>query len=265
MFLPHKHLLLMLALIMCIYVLNCLEPLPSCNPFLISSSGLTTLTEDPSATQLNPAAGEGGVSTSTSYHYSMTQLNQIELASVVSYHNNSIYAAWQTLDNADYRRQDIRFGIRYSQPAFRGGVGYKILYDDIPGYGSAKDDRLSAGFRYKLNHTTIDLGAEHPLPLSKENSFMEGDFSLHFGQQIEQDLTLAIGLDFANKELSDVKLGCRYSIYSNFQAVASWSSEPGRFGIGGIFTIRWLNIAYALKTHPELAWTHSVGISAMFP
>lgn len=265
MFMRCKHLCLLTLLCVGSNLLLGLVPLPSCNPFLISACGLTTLIDDPSATQLNPIAGEGGVSTSTSFSYSMTSLNQVEIASIVNYQGNSMYAAWQSLDNEDYSRQDVRFGIRYSQSAFRVGVGYKILYDEIPGYGSDKDDRFNAGFRFMVKNTTIDLGSEHAMPVNQDNPFTAGDFSLNLGQQLEDNLKLALGLNLAEEKLSNIKLGCRFDIAPNLKAVASWESEPGRFGLGTIFNLKWLNLAYALQTHPELAWTHSVGISAMFP
>jgi len=258
MFLPSRHLILVLILSLCIYHLYCLESLPACSPYLISSNGLTTLTDDPSATHLNPVAGEGGVSTSTSFLYGMTRLNQVELASIVNYQYNSMYAAWQAMDDEDYTRQDIRFGIRYSQPTFRVGLGYKILYDDIPGYGSEKDDRFSAGFRFKLKNTTLDIGSEHSLPITRDEPFKAGDFNFTLNQQIEQNLALAIGLNVSDEEIYAAKLGCSFYVTSSLKAVASWESEPGRFGVGCIFSVKWLNLAYALQTHPELDWTQVI-------
>ncbi|MFO7659485.1 MAG: hypothetical protein R6V77_01110 [Candidatus Cloacimonadaceae bacterium] len=255
----------MLMLLSGMQILCSLEPLPTCNPFLISAGGLTVLTDNPAATYLNPAAGDGGISTATSFPYGMTKLDQIELASIVSYQNNSMFVGWQSLDNADYKRQDMRFGIRYSQPNLRVGVGYKLLYDDIPGYGSDKDDRLTAGLRYKIQTLTVDLGSEHNLPFNKDNSFSAGEFSLNLGQQLEPTLLLGLGLHISEHEIADLRVGCRLQLNPNLRGIASWQSEPGRFGLGAVFNIKWLQLAYALQTHPELSWTHSVGITAMFP
>jgi len=260
-----RQLVLLLMLLLCASVLCSLEPLPTCNPFLISAGGLTVLTDNPAATYYNPAAGEGGVSTSASIPYGMSKLDQIELASIVSYQNNSMFVGWQSLDSADYKRQDMRFGIRFSQPGFRVGVGYKLLYDDIPGYGSDKDDRLTAGLRFKIQTLTLDLGSEHNLPFDKDNSFTAGDFRLNLSQQLEPTLLLGLGLQVSDQEIADFMVGCRLQLNPNLRGIASWQSEPGRFGLGAVFNIKWFQLAYALQTHPELAWTHSIGITAMFP
>jgi hypothetical protein len=263
--LPVKQLVISLLLCSCAFLLWGLEPLPPCNPLLISTGGLTTLTDDPANTLANPVAGDGGISTSTSIINGMKQLSQFELASVVSYQGNSMYAAWQALNNDDYTRQDIRFGIRYSYKFFRLGVGYKLLYDEIPGYGSDKDDRLDMGLRLKYKQTTLDIGSENRLPVEDEPGEDYCDYSIILGQSLEKSLALAMGFNTIHNEDANFKLGCRYQIYKNFQGITSWSSNPGQFGIGVVFSVKSFNLAYSLQTHPELDWTHSVGISAMFP
>jgi hypothetical protein len=260
-----KRLFFFLWLSLALLPLFCLDCLPSCSPFLISTCGLSSLTDDPSATQVNPVGGEGGLATSTSYLFSMGQLNQIDVATVVNYQNNSMYAAWQSLSNDDYTRQDIRIGVRYSYRFFRLGLGYKMLYDQISDANSANDDRLDAGLRLKYKNSTLDLGSEHELPISGENNFSAGDFTLSAGQKIDANLTLAAGLSAVHEEPWNYKLGCLFQLNPNLKAIASWESEPGHFGMGAVFNLKWFNLAYAVQTHSELDWTHSVGISALFP
>jgi hypothetical protein len=260
-----KQVILTLLLWLAAFLYYCLTSLPPCNPFLISTCGLTTLTDDPSNTQLNPVSGEGGFSTSTCYPYSMHQLNQIEVATIVNYQNNSMYAAWQALSEEDYSRQDIRFGMRYSNRFIRIGAGYEVLYDDIPGYGNEKDDRLDAGLRLKLKNTTLDLSSELDIPFDDDNDLSTGKYSFCLGQKIEPNLSLACGTDLSKADISNLKLGCHYRVSNNFTTLAAWESEPGRFGIGAVFSIQWFNLSYAVQTHPSLDWTHSIGISALFP
>jgi len=253
-----------LMLCLCSCLLFSLEPLPPANPNLLSSSCLTTLTDDPSNTCINPISAEGGISTSTGFLHGMMQLNQVEVASVISYQNNSMYAGWQAMEDDDYSRQDIRFGVRYSYRFFRLGVGYKVLFDKIPGFGSEKDDRINTGIRLKHSNTTLDFGTEHRIPYAENEDFSTGIFSLCIGQKLDDKAALAAGMIIANRKAETFKLGCRYQMTKNFGTIVSWDSEPGRFGIGTVFTHNWLKISYGMRTHPELDWTHSIGITAVF-
>jgi hypothetical protein len=265
MLVPVRRCILIALLCLVCSGLFCLEPLPACNPFIMGANGLTTLTDDASATSINPAAGENSISTSTSFLHGMSALNQYELASVFGYRNNSFSAAWQTLDNDDYQRQDFRLGIRYELWKVRFGFGYKFFFDDIPGYGSGKDNRLQEGIRFKHNNTTADLAFEHKMPPFRSQNSSAQILNLCLGQKLDDSSELAFGLTAPRNLPVSYKLGCRFQILKNFSALASWSSQPGRFGFATDFRIKYFSLAYALQTHPELSWTHSIGISATLP
>lgn len=254
------------ALLFCLVIsaLSALEPLPPSHPLVLAGAGLTTLTDDPSLTQLNPVAGEGGFSTSTSFISGMAQLNQFELASAINYEYNSMYAAWQSLENEDYIRRDIRFGFRYSYAFFRLGLGYKMLYDDIPGYGSEKQDNLTAGIRLKYKQAVLDAGSELALPESGDDYASCCAYNVTLGQKLDNSLALAVGIRTAPDEDVDLRLGCRYPVTQHFEGITSWHSNPGSFGVGAVFTIKPFQLSYAFQTHPELDWTHAIGISALF-
>jgi len=252
-------------LYLCSLSLFAFEPLPPCNPFVIASGALSNLTDDPSSAQLNPVSGEGGITTSVSYPYSMQQLSQVEIASVVNYQLNSMYASWQTLSNNDYNRQDIRLGFRLSYLYFRFGLGYKVMIDEMEGYGTENDDRLTAGIRFKHKKTTLDIGSEHAMPFGRDNSFEDGEFNLSLRQDLDPNLAVAAGFSTDSEQRFNYKVGTIFGLHPNLKAVASWESRPGRFGLGAIFKLKWFNLAYAVQTHPDLDWTHSIGISALFP
>ncbi len=245
--------------------LHSLESLPVINPVLLATGGLSALTDDPAASVLNPVAGEGGVSTSTGWIHKLNELSQYDIASVLSFQSNSMFAGWQALNHDDYKRQDIRFGIRCSYAFFRAGVGYKLMFDEIPGYGSARDERLTAGLRLKYRKATLDIGSEHRLPIDDTNRLNCGSFNLCLAQKLEDSFVLAAGLETCKSEGNHYKLGCRYKITPNFSGITSWTSNPGRFGVGTTFNLGTLRISYALQTHPELDWSHTVGITLMFP
>jgi hypothetical protein len=265
MLFPVRHLILSVLLCLGLSGLFCLEPLPPCNPFLIGANGLTTLTDDASVSAINPAAGENSISTSTSFLHGMSALNQYELASVFGYKNNSFVAAWQSLDNDDYTRQDFRLGIRYELWKVRFGIGYKLMYDEIPGYGSDKDSRLQEGVRFTYKNTKADLAFEHKMPPFTDKNKSAQILNLCLGQKLDSRSELAIGMTAQPGLPVSFKLGSRFEVYKNFSALVSWSSEPGRFGFETDFSLKQFTLAYALQTHPELDWTHSIGISAILP
>ncbi len=242
-----------------------LEPLPGNNPYLISTCGLTAMIDDPCSTLINPAAGLSGISSSTSYLYSMDQLSQCEVSTVLEYQDSGIFIGWQTLNNDDYTKQDYRFGYRFGYKWFKLGVGYKLSYDKIPGYGSEKDDCLYAGLRMELPTTTFDV-SEEPIKVNKELSTPDiHSINLSLSQELSENTALAIGISSNQYEGLNYKVGCRFQVAKHLQGIVSWESEPGRFGIGSAFSLSWLNLIYAVQTHPELKWTHSFGISIMFP
>jgi hypothetical protein len=265
MLFPVRYSILIFLLFICTSGLFCLESLPPCNPFLIGANGLTTIIDYASVTSINPAAGESSLCTSTCFLHGMSTLNQYELASVFGYKNNSFLAAWQTLNNQDYTRQDFRLGIRYELWKIRFGIGYKLMYDEIPGYGSDKDSRLQEGIRFTYKNTKADLAFEHKMPpFSHENTNAQ-ILNLCLGQKLDAKSSVAIGMTAQPNLPISYKLGCRFEVFKSFSAVASWSSEPGRFGFETDFQLKYFTLAYALQTHPELDWTHSIGISAILP
>ncbi len=259
---PHLGSWLTLLLTAALCRLAALEPLPPCHPLLLGACGLTALSDDPAATGINPAAGEPGLAASSALTHGMRRLARYELASLVAWQYSSAYAAWQSLDNDACRRADVRAGVRYGCSFFRLGLGYKLLLDEIPGYGAARDDRLDAGLRLSYKGLSLDLGSEHRLP---PRSGGEGSYNLCLGQAPDPNLTLAAGLAFAPDTDPCFKLGCRLRLYQNLTALAAWESEPARFGCAAAFDLGWLNLAYAVQTHPDLDWTHSLGLTVLFP
>lgn len=241
------------------------EVLPSSNPNLIAASGLTALTDSPANASLNPASGETGISVSTSFLYSMQALNQYDLASLIDYGNLSFFTCWQTLNNQDYLRNDFSIGSRWNFETFRIGIGFKLLYDDIPDYGGFKEHIIYAGTRFKHKQFLFDLASSQNL--TKKNSALQTsnqvDFS--FSYQTGESYSLSSGFSAAEKQQVDVKFGCKYDIAESFAIIVSWSSEPGRFGFGTVFNMNNLALVYALQTHPELDWTHSVGLNLTLP
>jgi hypothetical protein len=242
-----------------------LESLPYSNPFLVSTCGLTTLSNDPATTLINPATGLSGVSSSTSYLYGMDKLSQCEISSLLEYQNSGAFIGWQSLNNDDYTKQDYRLGYRFGLKFLRIGVGYKLSYDKIPGYGSEKDECYYAGIRLLLGNNTIDAATE-PIRINSDLAEPEEHtINLSLSRKLSNNTILAFGLTKERDEQTDYKVGCRFPITNHLQALVSWESEPGRFGMGGVFALSWLKLIYAVQTHPELDWTHSVGISIMFP
>jgi len=223
------------------------------------------MSEDPSNTLTNPAAGECGISTSTSLLHGMNSLNQNELSSILNYRDFSIFTAWQGLSTDNYSEQAYRMGVRYRYSLFRWGIGYKISYDDITGYGSDKKDWLCAGFRINHHQTIVDLSAEQTLSTDAEDYPGARKLFFSLGQKLDSNTILAFGIDAASQQKINLKLGCNYNITDYFETITSWESRPGRFGLGCSFLINRFNLSYAVQSHPELRWTHSIGIAAMLP
>jgi hypothetical protein len=243
----------------------CLEPLPASNPFLISTSGLTAMSDDPSTTLINPAAGLSGVSSSVSYLYNMDELSQCEISTVLEYQDSGVFIGWQTLENDAFTKQDYRFGYRFGYKFFKLGIGYKLSYDNITGYGSEKDDCLYSGLRLDFTKTTFDFSIDR-IKVDEDMAAPEGRTAeLSLSQELSGDTAVAFGVSTLHNEPVNYKVGCRFLATKHLQGIVSWSSEPGRFGIGSAFSLSWLKLIYAVQTHPELHWTHSIGISIMFP
>lgn len=260
-----KSLALFALFYLAIGVVRGLEPLPISNPFLLCTSGLTAMSDDPSTTLLNPAAGLSGVSSSTSYLYGMDALSQCEISSILEYQDSGVFIGWQTLNNDDYTKQDYRLGYRYGYKFWKLGIGYKLSYDKIPGYGSEKDDCLYAGLRLKLHQSTFDIASEQ-IKVNREISEPDRQsINMSISQELSKESALAFGISTSNNKRTEYRIGCRFAATKNLEGVVSWESEPGRFGMGSVFSLGWLKLIYAVQTHPELKWTHAIGLSIMFP
>ena len=257
--------LTLLVLILPSAVSYCLEPLPPCHPVLLAANRLTVLADDPALSSVNPVAGETGISSATSFIYSMKSLEQFGLASIAEYGKAGVFSNWQTLNNDDYQRQDYQIGVRYKLSKLRAGIGYRFMYDKIPGYGSEKDRQLYAGARYRHKSLIIDASAQRAYKDDPAGENEPEIYSLVMGQEVTTNSTLAGGLVFARHSSPDLLLGCRLDLYDNLMGLVSWSNRTGRFGIGAGFRTEWLQISYALLTHPDLDLTHSVGISILMP
>lgn len=242
-----------------------LEPLPVCSPFVVASSELTSLTENPSTANLNPAAGSSGISTSTSFYYGMTALNQYELTSVMDYKSSGVFASVQALDDDSYSRKDYRIGFRQGFGGLRLGIGYSVFYDDIAGYGSQKDDLLTAGMRLNIGKTTLDVSRNFYLSdMNRDKDYSES-LALNIGHKLDANTNLAAGFSMMENAKTSYKLGCQYQVTDNLSLISSWSSQNGQFGIGTTFSVKWFKLAYAIQTHPELKSTHSIGIMVLLP
>jgi hypothetical protein len=247
------------------YPLMALEPLPLTNPHLLSACGLTGLSSDPANTLLNPATGSAGFGSSTAYLYGMETLNQYELSSVVESHGYGLFGGWQTLNTADYKRNDYRLGLRSSTKHLKLGAGVKLCYDEIPGYGSSSDHWWYGGLRWQYTQTTLDVSTEHLFAWDERNTSADREIDVCLGQSLLADGALAAGFTTYKDLPVNYKLGCRYQVTRDLQTTFSWESEPGRFGMGSSFSYGFLEIDYAVLTHPELPWSHALGMTFKFP
>ncbi len=257
----------MIILLFCLvtFRLFSLEQLPFTNPYLVSSSNITTLTSDPSNAIINPASGENGISTSSCYLFGMHNLNQYELTSVVDYNNYGIVVGWQAMDSDGYSRQDYRLGIRYGFRSVKVAIGCRLSYDEITGYGSERDSDPYAGLRLNYLHTTLDVSANNFLSANNSTDSRSMEYNISIGQKIATNTIVAFSLTSSANNKANFKAGCRFPVYDNLQTIVSWESEPGRFGFGSDFKVGWMHICYGLQTHNELDWTHSIGLSVLFP
>lgn len=260
-----RHYIIILLFWFALFRLFSLESLPFTNPYLVSSSNITTLSNNPSNAILNPAAGESGISTSTCYLYGMHNLHQYELTSVVDYNNYGVIVCWQAMDADNYSRQDYRLGIRYGFRSVKVAIGYRLSYDEITGYGSERDSNPYAGLRVNYLHTTLDAAANKFLSTNESRYSQSMDYNISLGQEIVSNTIVAFGLASSAKAKTNFKAGCRFPVYDNLQTIVSWESEPGRFGFASDFAVGWMHICYGLQTHNELDWTHSIGLSVLFP
>lgn len=261
----HRNWTVVSILLLSISVLYCLESLPSCNPMLLGTSGLTVLIDDPSAASINPAVGLNGLSTSTSYPYSLSAIRNYEIASIVDHNNSGVIASWQALEETDYKRQDYHFGLRYGNRLLRLGLGYKTLYDEIPGVNSAREEILTSGVRIKLWNTLVDFGKEFCVSSDCDNHVASNTVRFALGHKLNEHSTIGAGFSSSDRQSTEYTFGGKFEVFDNLSALASWSSQPGSFGLGGVFSVGWVNLAYAVKTHPELQWTHSIGLTIMLP
>ena len=195
----------------------------------------------------------------------MTALNQYELTTVLDYKDSGVFASVQALDDDSYSRKDYRIGYRQGFGSLRLGIGYAVFYDDIAGYGSQKDDLLTAGMRLSKGKNTLDVSRNYYLSAKNRDKNYSEKLSLSIGHKLDANASLAAGFSMTENDKTSYKLGCQYQVTDNLSLISSWSSQNGQFGAGSIFTIKWFKLAYAIQTHPELKSTHSIGITAMFP
>jgi hypothetical protein len=261
----HRKWAVAFILLFCFSLLMGLEPLPSCNPFLIGTGGLTVLIDDPASASLNPASGSNGFSSSISYPFSMQTLDNYELATIVDHNDSGVIATWQNINNADYLRQDYHIGFRYGNKRFRLGVGYKTLYDEIPGFGSEREEILTTGVRVKLFGSLLEIAKDYCLSSDNTSHIASNTLRLGIGQKMGVKTAIGAGFTSDKNSKTNYTLGGQFDILDNLSALASWSSRPGSFGLGSAFSIGWINLAYAVKTHPDLQWTHSIGLNIKLP
>ncbi len=242
-----------------------LEPLPGLNPYQIASCGLTGLSDNPSMSIINPAIGANGIAVSTSYPFGMEELQQSELSGTMLYKNSGLFAGWQTLSNVDYERNDYRLGFRTISGNHHFGTGIKLCYDQISGYGSETANWVYTGYRFKFSDSTFDMSVDYIDLFQDSRCPPRRSYDFSIGQGFAESGIMAFGMNLMRGMKPDYKVGCRYSVYPGMQAIISWESEPGRFGVGTMYNIRFLDVMYAAQSHPELNWTHSVGLSVRFP
>jgi hypothetical protein len=176
-----------------------------------------------------------------------------------------MFAGWQTLGNDQYQRDDYRMGMRYKGRHFRVAAGLKLSYDDVPGENSAKANWAYAGYRFMLYNTTVDISADNLNVFDDVQCPTQKSFNFCLGQGIVNDGALALGISKLSQGDPVYKFGCRFTVYPGMQAMASWESEPGRFGMGTTYKVKHVEIAYAVQTHPDLDWTHAFGLSILLP
>ncbi len=238
-----------------------IEPLPEVSVFTLASAGITALAEDNSLLEVNPAAAGSGISTSALIINSQSNLSLLGLNACLRAGNLGFGLGCKVLENPDYQIQTYHFAGKTGGKIFTIGVGIKTAIDNIEGYGGAQESWLYAGVRSQLGRVTIDVQKDNLMlsksPPAKKSRQMSGSLAC----KLQEKAVLGAGVELLKDNSAEFKIGGRFILVPNAEVYLAWEAESARYSSGLLLRRGRMQLLYGIRTHPELDWTHALGLS----
>lgn len=216
-------------------------------------SGITQISDSVGACLLSPLIPVSGISFSSQIPFGMADCAVYTLNAASAIQPVRVNFGASILDQGDYRWQDLRLGAAASLRDFSFGVaGHLIL------------ESFSSGKSYQRWSPDCAVGWNQA-PWSAELRCLrlgadDGQYQLGASYQITPDLTTAAAYALlpGGKDTVRVASVCRIGKLVRLQC--SWQNAPARFGAGASLRLGITDIAYSIRTHPDLNLTHSLDL-----
>ncbi|MFC1888124.1 hypothetical protein ACFLYK_04885 [Candidatus Cloacimonadota bacterium] len=83
--------------------------------------------------------------------------------------------------------------------------------------------------------------------------------------RITDSIMLGLGIEKQQDEEFIFKLGSRYQMQEFLTLLISYQQEPARLGAGIIFELQSFKLAYGIRTHQYLPYTHTISVTYELP
>ena len=227
-----------------------LESSPSAN----ATSGLTIISQSVLDGALSPLLSVNGWGVSYQRLYNLNSLPAYELAASLPVKSVQFSAGSGYLAHTDYR--DIRpwLNLGYITGDFGLGVGVSGHFDSIQGSDSRQKYALNLAAQKQLfggavEWKSTDIGT----------SDLSHSLSLKSPQQ--EFGVLAAGCEYLQEELI-FKTAIHAEIFRALSVAASWQNRPSRFGIGLFLKADAWKLAYSIRSHPYLNYSHAISLES---
>jgi hypothetical protein len=216
-------------------------------------SGITLLSWSVSDFALSPTIPATGIAFSCHFPYSVPECGVYSLNTATSLNPFIVSAGISYLDQGDYRVQDLHLGMAFHYNSLSIGYAEHLLYEKVSTGNSYHtwNGNLSLSYRGDTYGTEIRLmhpGAE------------DAELNLSASTRVAQGVNCASTYIYSPHEEDSYRVATAIEIGEPILLMASWQSNPARFGAGLKFRYKAGEITYGIRTHTDLKLSHSLDL-----
>ena len=201
---------------------------------------------------LSPLINCGGVATSWHKPFNSSDVTIYGLHTAFPTGKFFIASGINYLDHPDYRWQDEYLGFSLNYPSLALGATQHLVYEKI-----GEESWFTWDNDYAVKIFNQRYGAELRYQRCRTS---DAAWAVSAQSCLSPTAYVSSSYTWRKHDSGTYAVATSYQIVSSMLLQSSWQSTPARFGAGVKFTLGKLGLMYGIRSHPELALTHTIDL-----
>lgn len=229
-----------------------------------ATSGTALIYDSPSAASINPALCNPGIETAATYILGLKELPYYNLHSAYQIRSFGLYLGDYYIDHEFYKENNLNLTFNYHLSNLSCGLAIRYLSNKVENYHNDSSLLFDAGLVWKIDDVSSSITVRNITQSRFIEEKLPTVYLFESCYQVTDKSRIAAGLEKEDGFDFCFKLAARYDIIKLMSILSSYQFNPDRIGVGMVFNVSKVKIAYSVRTHQYLDLTHYISIGYVY-